>query len=142
MTALLDVNMLLALLDAGHMHHERAKTWLLSQPNVAWASCPLTQNGFIRIISQHAYPGRVSVGEATDLLADAAASGHHQFWPDDLSFLDKSAFNHSLIHGPKQVTDAYLLALAVTHGGRLVALDRSIQVACVRNAQAENLVLL
>jgi len=142
LTALLDVNILLALLDAAHVHHERVKSWLLTPDIPAWTSCPLTQNGFVRIISQPAYPGHVSVERATSLLARAAASAHHHFWADDLSFLDQSIFDHSKIHGPKQITDAYLLALAVHHGGRLVALDRAIAVNCVRNAKPENLLLL
>ena len=142
MTALLDVNILLALLDAAHVHHQRVKAWLLAQENLSWASCPFTENGFIRIISQPAYPGHVSVEQATNLLARAAASSEHHFWADDLSLLDQSIFDHSKIHGPKQITDAYLLALAVHHGGRLVALDRAIAVNCVRNAKPENLLLL
>ena len=142
MTALFDVNMLLALLDAAHVHHSRARSWLLSQSNPAWASCPLTQNGFIRIVSQPAYPGHISVVQATDLLAKATSTSHHQFWPDGLSLLDRAIFHHGQIHGPKQITDAYLLALAVNHGGRLVALDRSIPVTCVRHAKKENLLLL
>ena len=134
--------MLLALLDGAHVHHERARDWLLAQAGTGWASCPLTQNGFIRIISQPAYPGPVSVHQATSLLAEAASSVHHHFWPDNLSLLDRSVFDHSQIHGSKQITDAYLLALAVKHGGRLVALDRSIPITCVRGAKPDNLVLL
>jgi uncharacterized protein len=134
--------MLLALLDAAHVHHLRAKDWLLSQPDPAWSSCPLTQNGFIRIISQPAYPGHLTVTRATELLAQAAATEHHHFWYDDVSFLDESVFNRSRIHGPKQITDAYLLALAVKNDGRFVALDRSIPIAGVRKAKEERLVVL
>ena len=142
MTALLDVNILLALLDTAHVHHQRVKAWLLSQENPSWASCPLTQNGFTRIISQPAYPGHISIERATSLLARASASANHRFWADDLSLLDPSIFDHSKLHGPKQITDAYLLALAVHHGGRLVALDRAIAVNCVRNAKPQHLLLL
>ncbi|MFZ4508473.1 MAG: TA system VapC family ribonuclease toxin [Fimbriimonas sp.] len=142
MTALLDVNVLLALLDADHLHHNRAKEWMLSQSNPAWASCPLTQNSFVRIISQPAYPASVSVQNATDLLLEATRSAHHTFWPDDLSILDDAVFDHSRIHGPKQITDAYLLALAVKNDGRLVAFDRSIALSSVRRAQPINIEIL
>jgi len=142
MTSLFDVSVLLALLDAAHVHHRTAKSWLLSQENPTWASCPLTQNGFVRIISQPSYPGRISFEEATNLLGDACAHGSHQFWPDDISILDKTYFDHALNHGPKQVTDAYLLALAVKRGGRLVALDRTISIGCVREATGQSLIVL
>ena len=142
MTALLDVNVLLALFDSAHVHHGRAKDWLLSQPNMAWASCPLTQNGFVRIISQPAYPGCISVQRATELLEGATSSAHHTFWPDDISILDRDKFDHSRIHGSKQLTDAYLLALAIKNDARLVAIDRAIPLSCVRGAKSSHLELL
>ncbi|AIE84567.1 hypothetical protein OP10G_1199 [Fimbriimonas ginsengisoli Gsoil 348] len=134
--------MLLALLDGSHVHHVRAKEWLLAQPKPTWASCPITQNGFIRIISQSAYPGSISTSQAFSLLGTAASSPHHRFWPDDLSLLDGSLIDPTLVHGPKQVTDIYLLALAVKHNGRFVALDRAIPLSSVRGAQSHHLVLL
>jgi len=142
LTALLDVNLLIALLDAAHVHHARARAWLLSQPNPRWASCPITQNGFLRVITQSAYPNPISLTLAASLLTDATQSGHHEFWSDDISLLDNSVVDHSMIHGPRQITDVYLLALAVQHGGRLVALDRAIPLAAARGAKARNLVIL
>ena len=142
MRALFDVNMLLALLDAAHVHHERAKNWLMSQADPSWASCPLTQNGFVRILSQPSYPGHLSVHSAAKLLAEATVSVHHEFWPDDLSLLDEAAFETTRIHGPGQLTDAYLLGLAAYRGGRLVALDRSIAISGVPRAKSSNLVIL
>ncbi|CAN1498472.1 COG1848 Predicted nucleic acid-binding protein, contains PIN domain [Fimbriimonadaceae bacterium] len=142
MISLLDINVLLALLDASHVHHDRAKEWLLSQDNARWASCPLTQNGFVRIISQAAYPGRVSIGRATQLLRSASESDQHVFWDDDISLLDGSIFDYEKLHGSKQITDAYLLALATKNCGKLVALDRSISLACVRGAENSNLLIL
>jgi toxin-antitoxin system PIN domain toxin len=142
LTALLDINVLLALLDGAHVHHVRAKEWILSRPKPVWASCPLTQNGFVRIISQPSYPGNVSVLHAFTLLLEATSTEHHTFWPDDLSVLDESRFNASMIHGPRQITDAYLLALAVSHGGQLVALDRSISLSAVKGAEPHHLQLL
>ena len=142
MTSLLDVNVLIALLDADHVHHLRAKHWLLSQADPAWASCPITQNGFVRITSQAAYPGHVTVSQSVSLLASAASSPHHQFWPDDLSLLDDSIINFAVLHGSKQVTDVYLLALAVKNGGRLVAFDRAITLNSVLGAEPDHLVIL
>ena len=142
MTSLLDVNVLLALLDSAHVHHGRAKGWLLSQPKLAWASCPLTQNGFVRIISQPAYPGCISVQRATELLEGATSSAYHTFWPNDLSLLDTGVFDHSRIHGSKQITDAYLLGLAVKNQARLVALERTTALSCVKGAKAANLEIL
>ena len=142
MTSLLDVNVLIALLDAAHVHHERAKDWAMSQPDFIWASCPITQNGFIRVISQSAYPGAISTRQAFALIADAASSPLHRYWPDDISLLDGSLIDSNLVHGPKQVTDIYLLALAVKNNGCLVALDRSIPLRAVRGAESRHLVQL
>lgn len=133
--------MLLALLDAGHVHHDRAKSWLLSLPDPKWATSPITENGFVRIISQPAYPGAISAGEAVSLLARAASKPYHEFWADDLSLLDGTFFDRSVISGPKQITDVYLLALAVKHDGCLVALDRSISLGAVIGAEDRHLVL-
>jgi len=119
LTALLDVNMLIALLDAAHVHHARARSWLMSQPHPIWASCPITQNGFIRIISQSAYPGSISTAQAFSVLGSAANTPYHRFWPDDVSLLESSLIDPNFVHRPKQVTDIYLLALAVKHDGRL-----------------------
>ena len=142
MTALLDVNMLIALLDAAHVHHARAKAWLMSQQDLSWASCPITQNGFIRTISQSSYPGAVSTNQAFSVLGNATRSPHHRFWPDDVSLLDSSLIAAHLVHGSKQVTDIYLLALAVKHNGCLVALDRAIPLSSVQGAEPRHLVLL
>lgn len=140
--ALLDVNVLLALLDADHVDHARAGSWLDAEIAHGWASCPITENGFVRIISQPRYPGPISPTEAADLLTLAAAGPHHAFWPCDLSLLDVSAIDRTRLHGPRQVTDAYLLALAVAHTGRFVTFDRSIPMASVSGARAEHLVVL
>ena len=134
--------MLIALLDAAHVHHARAKACLLSHPDPVWASCPITQNGFIRTISQSAYPGSISTRKAFSILGNAANSSHHRFWQDDISLLDSSLIDPNHVHGPKQVADIYLLALAVENGGCLVALDRAIPLSGVRGAEPRHLVLL
>jgi toxin-antitoxin system PIN domain toxin len=140
--ALLDVNLLLALLDSDHVDHERARAWLDREIGHGWASCAITQNGFVRVISQPRYPSPVSPAQAIARLAQAAATGHHEFWPCTVSLLDKRAIQRERLHGPKQVTDAYLLALAVSHGGRLVTFDQAVPVGAVPGARAQNLTVL
>lgn len=142
MRSLLDVNVLLALLDAAHMHHPTARQWLTEHEANGWASCPLTQNGTVRILSTGSYPNAISTSEATTRLAAACGTTRHQFWPDDVSILDTSRIRPDRIHGPRQVTDLYLLALAVAHGGRLVTLDTAIPITPVIGATKRNLVVL
>ena len=123
--ALLDINVLVALLDLDHVHHGKARSWLQREASAGWASCPLTQNGCVRIMSQTKYPNPLPTAEAIERLGDATATSYHEFWPDDLSILNQSIVNHMRIHGPKQVTDVYLLGLAVEHAARVVTFDAS-----------------
>ena len=140
--ALLDVNVLLALLDGDHVDHDRAHTWLDSEIDAGWASCPITENGFVRIISQPRYPSPVSPSEAAALLGRACAGVHHVFWPCDVSLLDAAIIDPTRLHGPRQVTDAYLLALATAHDGRFVTFDGSIPLSAVRGATERHLAAL
>lgn len=140
--ALLDVNVLLALLDSDHVDHATASAWLDGEIGDGWASCPITENGFIRVISQPRYPSPVSPAVAVDLLDRARQGGHHAFWPCDVSLLDDTTVQRDRLHGARQVTDAYLLALAVRHSGRLVTFDRSLPLSAVPGAKARHLVVL
>ncbi len=142
MRSLLDVNMLLALLDSDHVDHRRARAWLGAEIAGGWASCAITQNGFVRILSQPQYPSPVPVAEAAERLARATGSEHHAFWPCDLSLLDLESIDRSRVHGPRQVTDVYLLALAVRHGGRFVTFDGRIPLDAVPGATPEHLMVL
>lgn len=142
--ALLDVNVLIALLDAGHIHHALSTDWLAGQlERGGWASCPITLNGCIRILSQPAYPGgAVPPGEVALRLREACAHPAHRFWPDTLDPAAEGALDWRAILGSRQVTDAYLLALAVQHDGCLVTLDRAVPLAAVPGATPERLVRL
>lgn len=140
--ALLDVNVLLALLDADHVDHVRARRWLAGGIGGGWASCAITQNGFVRIVSQPRYPSPVPVATAVERLRRATRTDHHQFWECDLSPTDPAVFDPSHLHGPRQVTDAYLLALAVARGGRLVTFDRSVPLSAVAGAGPRHVVVL
>jgi toxin-antitoxin system PIN domain toxin len=140
--ALLDVNVLLALLDADHVDHAQARSWLAAGIAHGWASCAITQNGFVRIVSQPRYPSPVPVAAAVERLGRATRTEHHEFWKCDLSLPDATVFDPSRLHGPRQVTDAYLLALAVAHDGRLVTFDRTVPVDAVAGARPRHLVVL
>ncbi len=134
--------MLLALLDADHVDHGRAHAFLNEEISQGWASCPITQNGFIRVITQPRYPSPVSSSLAIQRLQRACATVHHSFWPCDLSLLDPSVVDASRIHGHRQITDAYLLALAVGHAGRLITFDRSVPLGAVTGSTPAHLVVL
>lgn len=140
--ALLDVNVLIALLDAAHIHHRKATDWLVANLRRGWATCPITQNGCIRIMSQSAYPNSAAPGVIAGRLQEAMAASAHEFWPDDLSVAAGKVLDWSSVLGSRQVTDAYLLALAVHHGGRFVTLDRGVALAAVPGASAISLVSL
>ncbi len=142
MRALRDVNVLLALLDRDHLDHQRARAWLEAEIAHGWASCPITENGFVRVISQPRYPNPITPAEAVSLLEGATHQPHHSFWACDLSLLDASVVDRSRLHGPRQVTDAYLLALATAHQGRFVTFDRSVSLAVAKGATADNLIVV
>jgi toxin-antitoxin system PIN domain toxin len=142
MRALLDVNVLIALLDSDHLHHARAMAWLGENIRGGWASCPLTQNGCIRIMSQSGYPNALPAAAVAERLSEATATKHHTFWPDAISLLDKERIAWQAIMGSRQVTDVYLLGLAVHQGGRLVTLDRAIPLHAIAGAKARHLVVI
>lgn len=142
MRALLDVNVLIALLDADHSMHRRAVDWFADHAPVGWASCPITQNGCMRIMSHPGYPNTVPVSAVLERLAEASRSPYHEFWPDDITLLDEDRIDADRIHGPRQLTDVYLLALAVRHEGCFVTFDHSVSRAAIKGAKAKSLVAL
>jgi toxin-antitoxin system PIN domain toxin len=140
--ALLDVNVLVALFDAAHVHHQAAQAWLSRHRSNGWATCPLTQNGCIRVLSQPRYPGSVPVVEIARRLGAATRQEDHAFWPDFLTLCDDSRFRLAELVTPRNLTDVYLLALAVENGGRLVTFDRGVTPATVAAARPDHLVVL
>ena len=142
MRALLDVNVLIALLDENRANHTAVADWLASHIEQGWAACPLTQNGCVRILSQPRYPNRLDITEAVERLRAAVSTTHHQFVADDISLLDDAVVDSGNLSGPGQITDTYLLALAVAHGARLVTLDKFVLLATVRDAREESLVVI
>ena len=142
MRALLDINVLIALHDRDHIHHERAALWLEANIAQGWASCPLTQNGVLRIMSQPGYSSPQPLAVLISMLQNSTTTPHHTFWSDDISTLDAAHFQHSHLHGPRQLTDIYLLALAVKNEARLVGFDQRIPLSAVRGATTKHLVAL
>ncbi len=142
MRSLLDVNVLIALLDADHTSHRSALTWFGNSASDGWASCPITQNGCVRIMSHPGYPNARSVGEIVERLRSATADRTHAFWADNESFLDEGLVDVTRVHGPRQISDVYLLALAVANRGRLVTFDASIAVGAVKGATSRHVLTL
>ena len=142
MRALLDVNVLIALLDADHAFHQNVWTWFDRNHGAGWASCPITQNGCVRIMSHAAYPNPIAVRVVADRLREATQGELHEFWPDDASLLDASLFDLARVHGPRQLTDTYLLALAVRRNGCFVTFDRAVSRQAVLPAAPKHLIVL
>lgn len=140
MRALFDVDVLIAMLDSDHVGHRSATAWFAENLKHGWASCPITENGATRVMSSPGYTNPLPVAEILQRLGQAAGAGYHQFWPDDLSLTDTTIFRHNELLGPKQITDRYLLALAVKHKGRLVTLDQAIRPTAVIGAVTKHLV--
>ena len=138
---LLDVNVLIALLDSMHTQQARAHAWFADTVTV-WASCALTQNGFLRIVSHPRYTNpSASPGEAVPVLAEFCARPDHRFWSDDVSLLDAAAVDAGRLLSTGQVADGYLLALAVKHGARLATFDKRLVTSAVHGGEAARCVI-
>ena len=133
MTSLLDVNALISLLDTNHTHHAAITGWL-GQIEDRWASCPITQNGYVRIVTGEGYPNRLSISQAIGTLSQAVSTPDHEFLSDDISLLDQELVAHQHIQGHRQLTDIYLFALSVSHGARFVTLDTGVPRVAVPQA--------
>ena len=143
MIHLLDVNVLVALFDPAHLHHDAAHGWFGAAREAGWATCPITQNGFLRVLSNPAYPGRrTTVADGADRLRRFLASGGHGFWPDDVSLVDAGLVEAVHLSGYREITDAYLLALAVRRRGCLATFDRGVRLTSVRGADASHVCLV
>jgi toxin-antitoxin system PIN domain toxin len=138
--ALLDVNFLIALFDPMHVHHEAAHQWFARNREKGWATCPLTENGFVRVVSNPRYPGRgTTLRDAIARLAEIRRSAGHDFWQDSVSVCSGDSFQPAYIQGHRQLTDVYLLGLAVANRGRLVTFDRNIPLKAVAGAGPQTL---
>ena len=134
--ALLDVNVLIALVDPQHVHHEPSHRWFQAHGGDGWATCPLTQNALLRILGNPRYPNSPG-GPAVvmSFLQELLAHPAHVFWPDALSWQATGVFEAEALLHHGQITDTYLLALAVHYQGRLVSFDRRLSLRAVRGGE-------
>lgn len=128
-TALLDVNVLIALLWPAHEHFDAAHDWFATRAGRArWATCPLTQLAFVRIVSNPAFsPDALAPAEALGLLERNLVHPAHQFWPDDVSLVESVGPLGSRLQGHRQLSDVYLLGLALKHRGKLASFDGGLR---------------
>jgi uncharacterized protein len=136
-TYLLDVNVLIALIDSTHVGHDSAHEWFEREGRQSWATCPITENGVIRIVGHATYPNTPgSPAEVAAIVAQFRTLPGHVFWSDDISLLEAGDVDTSQILTSGQVTDSYLLALAVRRHGRLATFDRRLSTKAVRDGKA------
>lgn len=142
MAVLLDVNVLIALIDPAHVQHEPAHEWFAMHRHQGWATCPMTENGVLRIVGHARYPNSPGTPAAlVQVIIGLRRVPGHVFWPDDISLVDSEQVDAARLLSSGQVTDSYLLALACVHGGQLVTFDRRLVTAAVRGG-AEALQLI
>jgi uncharacterized protein len=143
MRLLLDVNVLVALLDEGHVHHAIAQA-LVAKPKLKIATCALTENGVLRVMNLPGYSayGPAGFEPVRKQLLRLCSDIDHEFWHCDVSLVDEPAVQWDRVMGHNQITDVYLLALAVQHGGALATLDHRVALSTVQGAEKKHLVLL
>ncbi|HUN64074.1 MAG TPA: TA system VapC family ribonuclease toxin [Candidatus Sulfotelmatobacter sp.] len=126
-TFLLDVNVLIALIDPVHIHHDAAHAWFEATGKRSWATCPMTENAVLRIVGDSRYPNSPgSPAVVAEVLEEVLALQGHAFWPDDVSLFGNAEVDVTRLLSARQVTDSYLLALASAHEGSLATFDRRL----------------
>ena len=143
MRALLDVNVWIALFDDAHQFSDRANLFI-AKKGVKIATGPLVENGVVRVMSSPHYSrrGTLAIQQVRQRLREACSVLDHAFWPDDVSLRDGERFNFARVQGHNQITDLYLLALAVQHGGCLVSFDQGVALSSVHRAMPKHLLVL
>ena len=137
MTFLIDINVLIALIDQSHVGHDAAHRWFAETGATSWATCPLTENGVVRIVGHRKYPNSAGPPAAVaPIVARLRTLPGHVFWNDDLSLVDSDLVDVDQIMTPGQVTDSYLLALAVKNRVQLATFDRRLSTRAVRRGRA------
>jgi len=134
--ALLDVSVLIALLDAGHNNHLTAHDWFADHGDGGWATCPLVENGVVRILGNAArVDDAVPISKLLQILSGFRQEHRHHFWADDISLCDRDRFDVDAIRGHQQITDIYLVGLAVKNEGRFVTFDQRVPLAAIKGAR-------
>ena len=138
--SLLDTSVLIALCDPSHSMHGAALAWL-GRVADGVATCPIVENGAVRILSQPKYASGtpISTSSAVFAVREIRNVTGYEFWADDLSLLDANLFDANALMGPAQITDSYLLALAVKRDALLVTLDTRLMLSAVAGAGARHL---
>ena len=125
---LLDVNVLIAMAWPTHRDHQKVHEWLARHARDGWATCPLTQTSFVRILSNPAFSANaLTPTDALTLLQANLAHPAHRFWADEVSMIDSLKSLAQKLAGHQQVTDAYLLGLAIHKRGKLATMDRAVR---------------
>ena len=140
MVSLLDVNVLVALFDPAHVQHEPAHKWFAANRKFRWATCPLTENAFVRVLSNSAYPGRaVTIADAISRLRTFCSDRDHVFWPGSASLRERGRFHWDEVGNHRELTGIYLLALAISNKGRLATFDCGISLKAIEGAKEYHL---
>jgi uncharacterized protein len=141
--ALLDTSVLIALCYPSHTMHEASSAWL-DRAADGIATCPIVENGAVRILSQpkYAVSQPISTFEAVLAVRQIRLVNRYEFWTDSVSVLSEDIFDSTLLLGPSQITDAYLLALAVKNSGVLVTLDTRLMLSAVIGASREHVLTI
>jgi uncharacterized protein len=143
MVSLLDVNVLVALFDPAHVQHEPAHKWFAVNRKFRWATCPLTENAFVRVLSNPAYPGEsVTIEDAVSRLRTLCSDRDHVFWPGSASLRERGRFRWDEVRNHCELTGIYLLALAISNKGRLATFDSTISLKTIEGAREYHLELI
>lgn len=143
MVSLLDVNVLVALFDPAHVHHEAAHKWFGVHRKFRWATCPLTETAFVRVLSNPSYPGQsITIEDAVSRLRTFCSDRDHVFWPGSASLRERGRFRWDQIHSHRELTGIYLLALAISNNGRLATFDPTISLKAIEGAKEHHLELI
>ncbi|MBV9073380.1 MAG: VapC toxin family PIN domain ribonuclease [Acidobacteria bacterium] len=139
---LLDINVLLALVWPSHEAHHVVAAWFKHNQKSGWATCPITQIGFVRILSNPAFSGNsVSPDEAQEILARTVEQTSHRFWPADVDYQTAIASSAASLSGHKQISDAYLVGLAMHHRGKFATLDQRIKTMLPEASRSREFVI-
>jgi toxin-antitoxin system PIN domain toxin len=125
--ALLDVNVLVALFQPDHVHHDLAHDWFAHNRRAGWATCPVTETGLVRLLANSRFhTGGIAVSAVVERLRRFRSDPAHEWWEANISLADPALFELTAIQGHRQVTDVYLAGLAHARGGKLVTFDRAV----------------
>ena len=140
---LLDANVLIAMMWPAHAAHAKVQHWLSTRAAEKWASCPMTQAAFVRIVSNPAFsPNALTPANAFALLGSNLKHPGHEFWRDEIQLTEVVELTQAKLVGHQQITDVYLLGLAIHKKGKLVTLDRNVPALLRQTSEKLDLVVV